>query len=341
MDINTINHTSLIEALPIVLGAGLVPIIKGSPGNAKSDIVKQYAKRNSLKVIDIRLAQMDALDLNGLPRASGNSFTHLPLNTFPIKGTKVPSKYKGWLLFFDEMLLAPPSVVNAAYKIVLDKMIGQHSLHKKVQIVCASNLATDNADVTGENSAMASRLIHFTLENLTLATWKKWALPHGIDYRVIAFVENNPEFLYKFNPEDVNDTFPCGRTWEFVSRVIKNVKELTKAHFNIINGTIGMASGMSFKAYCDFATDLPTVEEVLANPKKAKKPEDIGAIFMVISMLSSIADATNIKMVLRYLSYLDPEYQVLFFRNVTITNPNIVLEKPVKEWIEVNKEILT
>ncbi len=52
----------------------------------------------------------------------------------PAKGT-----YDGWLLFFDEMADAPPSLQSLAYKIILDKMVGNHKLHSKVRMVAAGN----------------------------------------------------------------------------------------------------------------------------------------------------------------------------------------------------------
>jgi len=49
-----------------VLKAGLVPMMVGSPGIGKSDIVKTVAKENNLKVIDVRLSQCDPTDLNAV-----------------------------------------------------------------------------------------------------------------------------------------------------------------------------------------------------------------------------------------------------------------------------------
>ena len=47
-----------------ILRAGLVPNLLGSPGIAKSAILHQIADENKLKLIDIRLSQMDPTDLN-------------------------------------------------------------------------------------------------------------------------------------------------------------------------------------------------------------------------------------------------------------------------------------
>lgn len=341
MNFNAVSHKELQELLPLVLASNGVPIIKGSPANAKSAIVAKYAKDSNLELIDVRLAQYDSLDIGGLPVKceDGKQFKHLPLDVFPLKHRDIPKGKKGWLLFFDEILLAAPSVQNSAYKIILDKQVGQYDLHNEVQIVCASNLASDNASVVEENTALASRLIHFRLNDISLSDWKLWAMNENIDYRILAFVENNPEFLYKFDPDSNEDTFPSGRTWEFASRITVKVKELKDIHYLAVNGCVGNSAGSAFKAYCLHHKDLPTLEEILNSPKKAKLPTDIGAIFMIISMLSLSVSKKTTEKVMKYIDRMSVEYQVLFFRNTTSRFPNILSETCVKKWIKKNREV--
>ena len=62
-----ISSTAMVEALDSVLLSKLTPMLVGSPGIGKSDIVKLVAKKHNLKLIDVRLAQSDPTDLNGFP----------------------------------------------------------------------------------------------------------------------------------------------------------------------------------------------------------------------------------------------------------------------------------
>lgn len=61
MQINTTQAQSIITKC---IQAGLVPLLKGSPGAGKSSIVHALAKQYKLKVIDLRLSQCDPTDLN-------------------------------------------------------------------------------------------------------------------------------------------------------------------------------------------------------------------------------------------------------------------------------------
>lgn len=99
-----------------ILNAGLVPMLHGSPGTAKSSISHQIAEEMGLKVIDLRLSQCDPTDLAGFPTIDKerNKAGYLPMNTFPIKGDELPKDKNGWLLLLDEFNSAPPAVQAAA-----------------------------------------------------------------------------------------------------------------------------------------------------------------------------------------------------------------------------------
>lgn len=92
----------------------LVPMLTGSPGCGKSQIVHQIAEEYNLKVIDLRLSQCDPTDLLGFPTIQGNKSGYVPMNTFPVEGDAIPDGYSGWLLFFDEFNSASNAVQAAA-----------------------------------------------------------------------------------------------------------------------------------------------------------------------------------------------------------------------------------
>ena len=54
----------VIRLLRAYIEARIVPMVVGSPGVGKSDLVRQVAATYGLKLIDVRLAQCDPTDLN-------------------------------------------------------------------------------------------------------------------------------------------------------------------------------------------------------------------------------------------------------------------------------------
>ena len=78
----TIKASEAPEQLSIVLEAGLVPFLTGAPGIGKSDIIKAIADEHNLELIDIRLSQLDPVDLNGFPTLKGDRSVFLPSSLF-------------------------------------------------------------------------------------------------------------------------------------------------------------------------------------------------------------------------------------------------------------------
>ena len=92
--------------------AGIVPMVHGSPGIGKSQLMHQIAEEYGLKLIDLRLSQCDPTDLAGFPQidATRQKAGYVPMDTYPLEGEEVPTGFNGWLLFLDEINSAPKAV---------------------------------------------------------------------------------------------------------------------------------------------------------------------------------------------------------------------------------------
>lgn len=210
---NKTMQVKISQAIPMLasfIRAKLVPMLVGSPGCGKSQIIYKIAQDYNLKVIDLRLAQCDPTDLAGFPTVNGKKADYLPMAHFPIEGDEIPKGYSGWLLFLDEMTSAPPAIQSAAYKLILDRMVGSHHLHKNVAIVGAGNLETDNAIVQPMSTALQSRLAHMELV-VDPQEWTNWAAENGIDHRISDYIKFKPGQLFTFSPDHTDKTYACPR----------------------------------------------------------------------------------------------------------------------------------
>jgi hypothetical protein len=198
----------LKEDIVQIIKAGLVTMISGAPGIGKSDVVMAIGKRFRLKIIDVRLAQCDPTEINGFPVLVDDRMDYAPPKQFPLEIDSVPSGYEGFLLFLDEFSSAPMAVQSAAYKLVLDRRIGDYQLHSKTAIICAGNDITHGAVANRLSTAMQSRLIHMNLV-VNSEDWLAWAATNKIDYRITSFIEFRPEVLHKFDPDHNDQTFAC------------------------------------------------------------------------------------------------------------------------------------
>lgn len=308
--------------ISVALTAGLVPMVHGSPGIGKSEIVHQIADDFNLELIDLRLSQSDPTDLNGLIHNKGNKAGYLPMDTFPIKGDKLPKGKYGWLIFLDEINSAPRSVQAASYKLTQDRMVGQHELHENVVIVCAGNLDTDNAIVNTMGTAMQSRLVHMEL-TVDSQDWLKWANSKKVDHRIISYISYRPNSLQLFDPDHSDKTFACPRTWYKLNQLLKEIDELTYDWLPLMEGTVGDGAANEFFQFIRVFDSLPDIRDIVSNPMTATVPSEPSSLYAMTGLLAEHVTEDNADKILDYIERLPREFQVLSIRNVTNRFPKI------------------
>ena len=322
------------ELLITALKADLVPMIKGSPGLGKSDIVRSIAKDFNLELVDVRLSQLDAVDMSGLPSLEGDKATFKPMNLFPLEGDRIPEGKNGFLLFLDELNSAPLSIQAASFKLILDRYVGSHKLHSKCKIVAAGNKSTDKGIVNRISTPMQSRMIHLNLEP-DHNQWIEWAENNSIDYRITAFIGYRPELLFKFDPNHADDTFPCPRTWAFLSKITKSHEKLSNGLLPLLAGTVGEGTAIEFFSFCELFEKLPKYSQIVNNPTGTKIPtdEDPSQLYAVTSMISEHVDADTFGKAIKYIKRLPNEFQVLCMVGITRRQPNLKNTPEGNQWL--------
>jgi MoxR-like ATPase len=317
----TITPKASYEELVACISVGLTPLLTSSPGIGKSSICLQVAEDYRLKPIDLRLSQCTPEDLQGFPMRTGNKATFTPFDVFPLEGDDIPEGYDGWLLFLDELTSATKPVQAAAYKLILDRMVGSFKLHPQVAIVAAGNKASDKAVVNQMSTALQSRLIHYELE-ANPEQWVEWAYKNGIDHRIISYISYMPTRLMDFRPDHQDKTFPCPRTWEFLSRLIKG-KTVSEEIMARTAGTIGIGVATEFITFAREFDRLPKISDILADPSNAKIPNEVSTKYATASMLVENFDEHNLDKIITYIDRFSIEMKILFGRGVLARKPEI------------------
>lgn len=317
----TISPRDVPVEVTKVISAGLVPLITASPGVGKSAIVAQVARQHNLKMIDIRLSQCMPEDLNGLPIRQGNKATFTPYDMFPIESDEIPDGYDGWMIFLDELTSATKPVQAAAYKLILDKMVGSFKLHSHVAMVAAGNKITDKAIVHQMSTALQSRVVHYEMET-NAKDFIAYALANDFDHRITGFLSFQPAKVMDFRPDHTDKTFACPRTWEFLSRLIKGDEVSPKIGARIA-GTVGQGCAVEFIAFAQEYDNIPKFDDIIANPTGAKVPPEPSTKYATISMLLHNVTKTNIGDVITYLSRFPIEIQVIFCRGIGARHPTM------------------
>lgn len=302
--------------------AGLVANIQSSPGMGKSAIVRSIAEEYGLALIDHRLSTSAPEDMSGLPNFTGGKATFSPFDTFPVVGTEVPKGKQGWLLFLDEFNSASKAVQAAAYKLILDRMVGQHDLHPNVAIVCAGNLATDRAIVNPLSTAMQSRVVHIEMELSHEEFMADVAFKHNWDSRIVAFLSFKPSALHDFRADHNDKTFCCPRTWEFMDKLIRG-KEVLESKSPLYAGTITSGTAIEFVQFTRVYDSLPRITDIIGDPEGTRVPGDPPVRYAVTTFLTDHADADNFDKITTYINRFPSEFRVLFFRSLMVRKPQL------------------
>lgn len=259
---------SSIEAVQAddTMSSKLPPVmVWGPPGVGKSTIVKSLAKSMGIGFVDVRLAQMESIDIRGLPLPDKDAHCvqWLPSSIFPRDNDK------GGIIFLDELSAAPKDVQVASYELILDRQLGGGDVYRvpsKWVIVAAGNRSCDRAVSTTMSSALANRMMHLEIE-ANAEDWVIWAVGHDIHPSVVGFINFKPKMLASLDDQNLERGFPTPRSWERVSemcKVLKNETLLKKA----VYGLVGVSAGQQFMEFHKIAAQMENVLDMMIDPSK-------------------------------------------------------------------------
>ena len=247
----------------------------------------------------------------------------------------------------DEFPSAKLAVQAAAYKITLDRMVGNHKLHPRCVIVAAGNKATDKAIVNRMSTAQQSRMSTLSIF-AHLPTWRDWAeRPDAtewgqVDHRVRSFLNWKPELLHDFDPNHADLTFPCPRTWEFTSNLALANKweHIEYSKMPLLAGTIGHGAARQYHAFTEIFQHLPTIQEIIANPLAVTIPDEISVYHAVAGLVGHHMKKTNAKPLFAFLGRLPADLQTITLRNVLKNSDEIRGIPELAQWAAQNSKEL-
>jgi hypothetical protein len=325
----SISATQLYTALELLLQSDMPVFIHGSPGIGKSYIVADLAKKNNLELIDVRLSQMDPVDLRGVPSIKEDQTVWMPPVFFP------KDKESEGILFLDELNSAPPSVQAAIYQLVLDRKMGEYELPKKWRIICAGNKISDRGVVFKLPTPLANRMVHLPLE-AHFDDFKLFAINEGLHRFIIGFLSFRPDLL-STEPvveDDSNPAFATPRSYHMLSNILKQSEDI-KALSSIIHGTIGYGAGIEFVSYVKVYEDIPDVEAILSGhfPTLSTEP---ALLYALVSALVEYynADKGHSKHLFAFSETLPTEFGVMLIKDIIVKDESLAQDAGFETWLE-------
>jgi len=333
------------KAIQVCIESNRSLLLWGSPGVGKSNLVNQYAEANGYELMDLRLSQLDPVDLRGCPKIDLEAMLTrwCPPDFLPQEGRGI--------LFLDEITSAAQATQAAAYQLVFDRRLGNYIVPPEWRIIGASNRMTDRAIVNQMATPLRNRFTSIDVDTHA-EDWCRWAMRNDIVDEVIGFIRFRPEMLNEFEPRapSPNETqrmaavresrsFATQRSWHALSDQFK-VGIPKEIEAEMYTGNVGAVASAEFHAYVTNLRNMPNLDVILLNPSSARLPTEPSAKYAVSVGLASRATPDNFDRVMKYATRLDPEFQSLLVCDAQYRKPEITSTKAFQQWAIANSHEL-
>jgi len=349
-----IGPSQLFGVLEALDRSGRSPFIWGPPGIGKSEIVRQYATRNGYDFVDVRLSMIDPTSLMGVP---------VPVNdkggdVLKLRWSKPwfldHNPNKKTVLFLDEFNSAPPSVMAAAYQLILDKRVGEHVLNPdRVFIVAAGNGAGDRGVTYVMPKPLSNRLVHIYLE-ANAQDFLNYAVENNFNRNIVSFLTFKKDRIFSFDPKLATEAFPTPRSWKFASDILNSIGDDVSNDLlaPLIAGCVGETAQAELFQYMKVASKLPDTTRILLDNKACEKKftgDDLGLKYaLIVSLCYSLRDilgessryskeekATANENFMRYLLNNIPEKEMIVFAGkMVLGQMKLKIDVKSKSWQE-------
>jgi len=264
--------------------------IWGPPGIGKSELVQQITEDLDGHMIDLRMGQLDPMDLRGIPVPNKDTkqMEFYPLDALPTE--ELASKYKTVVLFMDELTSAPPTVLGSAYQLILDRKLGNYKLPDNVVIIAAGNRESDKGVTFRMPTPLANRFVHFEM-GVDFDSWLEWAVNNRVHKDVVGYLTFAKSDLYDFDAKSSSRAFATPRSWTFASKLIHDDDDINTMT-NLVAGTVGDGIAVKFMAHRKYAAKMPNPLDILKGKVTGLEVREVSAMYsLVTNMCYELKDA--------------------------------------------------
>jgi hypothetical protein len=344
--------SQVVSSLETAIQAGMAVMLYGTPGIGKSDMVRSVAEKLGYELVDIRVSQLDPVDIRGLPTVDRTD-PKAPRTIWTLPSWW-PRKGKKTMLFFDELNSGAQAVQAACYQIFLDRALGEEKLPDDTVIVAAGNNLTDGGVVNQMPTPLKNRILHIDVD-VNDEEWCQWAIKSGIRTEVISLIRFKPTLLNEFERlnrgaqsdadkevdkrkkrtasyKDVK-AFATPRTWAFCSKVM-NANPSNDIAFGLYAGTVGEGAATELMAHMKLHGKLPDFNKIVKNPDTAPVPgaDEPAVLYSLVTSLASKANAENFTALLKYSDRLPKEFAVTMAKDALMRDRELGQVKGFTGW---------
>ena len=316
----------------LFMDKGIPTFIWGDPGIGKTQGIEQMFDDKGYPIMFLDLSTLEAIDLRGLPSIDQENkiVEWIPPEMLP--NEKRDGK-KG-VLFMDELNVAHPSIQAACMPLVREGRIGTWNMPKDWYIVGAGNYQSNRASAQKMPTALADRFGHITAK-ADIHTFTVYANRISMNPMVVGFVRAFPEHLHNMG-ESEQIVFATPRSWEQVALICEAPDEHRQA---LIAGLVGDNIAGLYETFHNTIVHLPTIEEIIKDPKNCKIPTEPSALWAVATMIARHAEKKTFSAIMTYAIRLGREMEIVAALDATKRDPDLCEHTAFIEFAKRNQDI--
>lgn len=314
------HDASLIEIEDFIVNVrGVAPFLVGEPGVGKTAMFDRVVARTGYRGVYMNVPELDIGDIG------------VPMPNHETKTTSLyPNEYWGFhtgeplVIFMDEFTKGDDAVKKILHPLINEGRIGPCRTHEDTICVLTGNNSTDGVgDVIKAHTV--NRITEVHVRKPSSEEWRAWGAENDIEPLVLAAAKQYEDWFasYKdqtsegneaiFNPKFPDRPFVSPRSLARSSKIVARRHLITENMLRVsLAGTIGKVAAEQMASFFTVADALPTWEEIMENPDKAKLPDSPAAqCILAYSALQRI-DRASVSKWFTYMKRTSSELQSVF-----------------------------
>ncbi len=278
--------------------------LHGASSEGKSARVKQIDP--DCVIIYLRNATPESLNGKSVYNAEKGEMIDVKptwLKKLEAKCEREPDKF--YIVFFDEITNALPSIQGIAFNIVLDREVnGMWKLPENARIVAAGNEMKDSLSANQLAEPLFNRFAHVYIKTTTEG-WLKWASENNIHPAIYSYIayKKGETLRSKYNGEKPNAD---PRKWEMASKML-----YATGSPEMLRALVGEDITREFVEFCN--QEAITLDDVINGNYSERDIQSLNtASRYATTMMLSQVDKENMEKVRSFVTNLGPELVAIF-----------------------------
>lgn len=253
--------------------------------------------------------------------------------------------YDGGVVFVDEADKADIDIKKIIGEMALSGKCGPHRLPPGWVVWMAGNRKKDRSGSTKDLDHLINRRCEIEIDD-DMQGWLDWAMQRGLNGVGLAFAEQNPQIVFSDGVPKEQGPWCTPRSlveciehlMQFAGPDGRLPMDATAQHE--AKGFIGAAAAAQLFATIKLEHELPALADILADPEGSMLPQRPDAQMLVAYSLAARTDLTNVDPIVRYISRMPKEFEVLFASSATRRDPDIINTPTFDNWCATNASMM-